>query len=37
MTVINEGREKVHMAMTADGDSQDRGHGWLARAARARR
>ena len=37
MTVSNEGREKVHMAMTADGNSRGRGLGWLARAARARR
>ena len=40
MTVSNKQRERLHMAMTADGDSQDEGL-WLAekfaRAARARR
>ena len=36
MTVSNEGREKVHMAMTADGNSRFR-RGTAPRAARARR
>ena len=35
--VINKQRERLHMAVTADGDSQDEAMSWLARARAARR
>ena len=37
MTVSNKQRERLHMAMTADGDSQDEAVSGLAGARSARR